>query len=380
MSSPQLVFAASSVSSNQKWLAALIGLAAILVLYIIAAVMNASPNPLKLVDGKDGKASTSKFQWAVWLVVIIFAYVFLWFIRTRENRWGAISEIPANLLLVLGFSTITAVAAKGIVVGYTGAGSLAKGDATDPSTNTATQKGGLLQDDDGTPELAKIQMVAFTFVAIGIFLYNVYHQAKGSHPTANLPNIDRSLLVLMGLSQGGYLGKKLVTTTTPLLNTLKPRPAWVGAEMTLAGSSFGQGGGASRLLLDGSPIPTKSWTDSEIKFDIPDHYPKADEVDWPEKKLVHFGIDLGGGIRGNDVNIMVFKTQPKPQAGVGGAAPAGGDAEAAAQDQPDQPQTDAGGGNGGDAAAAAQQQEPEAGAGGDAAPAEGDAAAQQQGG
>jgi hypothetical protein len=331
MSSPQLVVAASSVSSNQKLLALVLGLATIVVLYIIAAVMNHSPNPMKLVDGKDGKASTSKFQWAVWLVVILFAYVFLWFIRTRQGNWEATSKIPANLLTVLGFSTLTAVAAKGIVVGYTGAGSLAKGDATDPATGTASPKGGLLADDDGTPELAKIQMVAFTFVAVGIFLYDVYHQAKGSHPAAKLPNIDSSLLVLMGISQGGYLGKKLVTTTTPLLNTLNPKPAWIKAAMSLKGSSFGQGGGASRLLLDGSPIPTDTWTDSEITFSIPDHYPKAGEEGWPDTKLVSFGIDLGGGIRGNEVNVVVLKTQP-PQAGAGGAdAPAEGDA--AAQDQ-----------------------------------------------
>jgi hypothetical protein len=272
--------------------------------------MNKSPNPLKLIEGKDGAASTSKFQWAVWLVVILFSYAFLWFVRTREGHWGAISSIPSHLLTVLGFSTLTAVAAKGIVVGYTGAGSLAKGDATDPATNTASGKGGLLADDNGTPELAKIQMVAFTFVAVGIFLYDVYHQAKGSHPTAQLPDIDSSLLVLMGISQGGYLGKKLVTTTTPLLNTLKPKPAWVGALMSLRGASFGEGGGASRLLLDGAAIPTVAWTDSEITFSIPDHYPKAGEEDWPDKKLVSFGIDLGGGIRGNEVTVVVLRAQP----------------------------------------------------------------------
>ena len=310
MSSPQIVAVASSVSSSQKWLAALIGLAALVVLYLIVAVMNKSANPLKVVDGKDGAASTSKFQWAVWLVVILFAYVFLWFIRTREGDWGALSTIPRHLLTVLGLSTLTAVGAKGIVVGYTGAGSLAKGDATDPTTNTASTKGGLLADDSGTPELAKIQMVAFTFVAVGIFLYDVFHQAKGSHPTAQLPDIDASLLVLMGISQGGYLGKKLVTTTTPLLNTLDPRPAWVEASMSLKGASLGQGGGASRLLLDDSPIPTETWTDSEITFSIPAHYPRAGEEDWPEKKLVRIGIDLGGGIRGNEVTVIVFKMKP----------------------------------------------------------------------
>jgi hypothetical protein len=312
MSTPQFVFAAAtSVSSSQKWLAALIGLAAIAVLYVTAALVSGSPNPMRLVDGKDGKRSTSKFQWAVWLVAILFSYVFLWFIRTRAGDWSVSSTIPSHLLTVLGFSTLTAVGAKGIVVGYTGAGSLAKGDATDRTTNTASRKGGLLVDDSGAPELAKVQMVAFTFLAVGIFLYAVYHQATGSHPTAQLPDIDASLLVLMGISQGGYLGKKLVTTTTPLLNTLDPKPAVVGNSLTLRGSSFGEGGGASRLLLDGAAIPTETWTDSEITFSIPRYYPRAGEEDWPSKRLVSLGIDLGGGIRGNEVTIVVLKTPPR---------------------------------------------------------------------
>lgn len=311
MSTPQFLLAASSVSPSQKWLALLIGLAAIVVLYVIAALMTKSPNPSKLVNGKDGKPSTSKFQWAVWLVVILFSYIFLWFIRTRTGDWNVSATIPSHLLTVLGFSTLTAVGAKGIVVGYTGAGSLAKGDATDRATKTASRKGGLLVDDNGAPELAKVQMVAFTLVAVGIFLYAVYHQATGSHPPAQLPDIDASLLVLMGISQGGYLGKKLVTTTTPLLNTLSPEHAAVGVSMTLRGSSFGEGGGASRLLLDGAAIPTTTWTDSEITFLIPKYYPRAGEEDWPSKRLVSLGIDLGGGIRGNEVTVVVHKTQPR---------------------------------------------------------------------
>ena len=43
-----------------------------------------------------------------------------------------------------------------------------------------------------------------------------------------MPDIDSSLLVLMGISQGGYLGKKLVTFGTRTLYTpdpARPRPA-----------------------------------------------------------------------------------------------------------------------------------------------------------
>jgi hypothetical protein len=63
--------------------------------------------------------------------------------------------------------------------------------------------------------LAKIQMLAFTTVAIGIFLATVIHQIVTNDIAAGLPDIDASLMVLMGISNGGYLGKKLVTFGTP---------------------------------------------------------------------------------------------------------------------------------------------------------------------
>lgn len=159
----------------------------------------------KLADGEDGVSSTSKFQWLIWLTVILFSYTVLWVLRARAGDYGAISTIPTNLLTVLGFSTATAVGAKGITVGYLQTGRITKG---------AGGSGGILQDDNGTPELAKIQMVAFTFIAVGIFLASVIHEIHTNTAQAGLPNIDSSLLVLMGISQGGYLGKKLVTVNT----------------------------------------------------------------------------------------------------------------------------------------------------------------------
>jgi len=110
--------------------------------------------------------------------------------------------------------------------------------------------------------------------------------------------------VLMGISQGGYLGKKLVSISTPVINTVDPTPATVGGEVTVAGASFGGGGGTSRLLLDGNPIRTTEWTDTEIKFNVPAVYPKAGET-WAQHLVVRLGVDLGGGTRGNEVTLHV---------------------------------------------------------------------------
>ena len=65
-------------------------------------------------------------------------------------------------------------------------------------------------------------MTGFTFVAVGIFLATVIHQIVANPVVTSLPDIDSSLLVLMGISQGGYLGKKLVTFGAPVLRARRP--------------------------------------------------------------------------------------------------------------------------------------------------------------
>jgi hypothetical protein len=292
-----LAAALQPVSQAWKWYALLIALGVLVLIYVVQALFGGSWNPMKLVEGADKQPSTSKFQWFVWLVVILFAYVFLWVLRAREGNYGAITNVPANLLAVLGFSTATAVGAKGITVGYLRSGQISKPDP-------ASANGGLLLDDSGVPELAKIQMIGFTFVAVGIFLVNVFHQARGLHPSAQLPNIDSSLLVLMGISQGGYIGKKLVSLSTPAIATIEPKVAKPGADVTISGSSFGGGGGTSRLLLDQNPIPTTSWTDTKIVFSVPSTYPSAGQA-WTYPHVVRIGIDLGGGTNGNEVVLQV---------------------------------------------------------------------------
>ena len=288
----------NEVSRQWKWYAALISLGLLFLIYLAVRVVSGSWNPLKVIEGADGKPSTSKFQWYAWLILVLFTYLFLWILRAREGRYGAISEVPANLLGVLGFSTITAVAAKGITVSYLNNGSTSKPDPDNANS-------GLLTDDSGTPELAKIQMIGFTIIAIGIYAVDVLHQARGGHPTANLPNIDSSLLVLMGISQGGYLGKKLVSITTPVIDTITPNQVALGGAVTMTGSSFGGGGGSSRLLLDGAPIATVTWTDKEIQFNVPDVYPKAGGA-WAPPQVVKLGVDLGGGTKGNEVLLTVL--------------------------------------------------------------------------
>jgi hypothetical protein len=306
------VGATAQISSGWKWLAVLIGLAVIGLLWVAVGLTNRKIGwrIWKLVEGADGTSSTSKFQWLVWLVVVLFAYTVLWVLRAKGGNYGAITNVPANLLTVLGFSTATALAAKGITVGYVQSGRITK--PSSPTAQAATpdgagadlNQGGILRDDSGYPELAKIQMVGFTFIAVGIFLATLIHQIHSNPVQTDLPNIDSSLLVLMGISQGGYIGKKLVSITTPVLYPFSPSSVAHGGEVTVQGASLGQAQGGSQLLLDGYPIQAKEWTDTSIKFDIPNVYPGAN-LNWTPPQLVRIAVEREGGERSNEALLTV---------------------------------------------------------------------------
>lgn len=268
---------APAISAGSKAGAILIGVAFLVVVYVVTALITGRWRLKELFNGFDGFGSTSKLQWLLWLIVILFGYVAIWVLRAEQGNYTALSDIPVNILTVLGFSTGTAAAAKGITAGYVQTGKVAKTGV--PANPTPATTGGIFQDDSGGPELAKIQLMAFTIIGIGIFLATVFHQIAIGDIKDGLPNIDSSLLVLMGISQGGYLGKKLVTYGTPALFAPNPLSGPPGTAVTVAGSGLGAQQGNSQLLLNGAPIAVTAWSDTSIQFTVPADDP-ATGVAW----------------------------------------------------------------------------------------------------
>jgi hypothetical protein len=193
------------------------GVAVIAMLYLIGGLYGGAWNPMKLVEGSDGRPSSSKFQWLFWTVIVLFSYVVLYVTRARFGYDEGMAEIPTNVLYAMGFSAMTLTAAKGVTVGYVNSGRLTKTEAATREDRSISR---LLTDDEGYPDLTKIQMMAWTLLTGAIYLTRVMQLTYANiHRDADLlqmPDIDKSLMLLMGLGQGTYLGKKVTSMDSRL--------------------------------------------------------------------------------------------------------------------------------------------------------------------
>ncbi len=143
-------------------------------------------------------------------------------------------------------------------------------------------------------------MMIWTLVAIAIYLFALVGQIRSGHV---LPDIDPTLMVLMGLGQGAYLGKKLVTTTTPRLTGLSPVEGNPGTEITILGMAFGAEQAGSLVTMDRKSFEPQclEWADTQIQFTLPQTPPCGQP--WKPGQQVIFGMIVGGQ---ESVNTLPF--------------------------------------------------------------------------
>ena len=166
----------------------LFGFGTLALLYIAYRLLAGTWLIPKIWNGSDQRPSTSKFQFALWTGCIFFSYIVIYVARQDCAITFPIYDIPQNILIALGLSIVTAVAAKGITVSYLSSGQVDKSTfvaapMTAAGSNAAPQPsalssgtaraGGILLDDSGAPDISKIQMIGWTFVALVIYLHLV---------------------------------------------------------------------------------------------------------------------------------------------------------------------------------------------------------------
>ena len=225
--------------------------ASFLITFLLGTLLTGG-HPFKLILGMDNRYSNSKLQAALWFWVLITTYLEFLYFRIAVGGLdflGAVS-IPQNLLLLSGMSAVTFVGAKGITTAKANAAADAKAAAAaqaddqpvavavasgqdavavaappaapapiPPARNKLMQAPGqenffkdLLQNDLGSFDLGDFQMVIVTVLAVATYMLLVHHAlgAVQLSSSAELPDLDTTILSAFGLGQGAYLAKKAV--------------------------------------------------------------------------------------------------------------------------------------------------------------------------
>ena len=141
--------------------------------------------------------SLSRTQVAVWTLVVIYAYLFIWFITGEYN-----TEIPRTILVILGISAGT----------YATAAAVDKNKEDDPvNPTTVARTEGFFRDlltDSGGAGLHRVQFGLWSVVLMIVFAVTVYE-------TLAMPDFNTGLLGLMGISSAAYAGLKIPEKKQP---------------------------------------------------------------------------------------------------------------------------------------------------------------------
>jgi len=171
----------------------------IIVVYVIAAKTNALRD-----DGPDPAAGTyrtyslARCQMAFWFVLVLPTFVYLWLIT------GSLDTLTSSILVLMGISSGTAVFAH------------AQAKVVTVSASSTGFINDALKDNGGSISFHHFQMFVWTIVLGCIFIAEVWRNLA-------MPEFSDTLLGLMGISSGTYLGTML--TQQPVSNQTQPNQA-----------------------------------------------------------------------------------------------------------------------------------------------------------
>lgn len=151
-------------------------------------------SPSALRDARHGLYSLGKSQMAFWGLLVMLSFVGVWLLT------GAMERIPEQVLTLLGISGATGLSA--IVINN---GKEPKNGAKPPPQPTQGFWRDICNDGNGL-SFHRMQVVAWTIFLGLVFVRSVVN-------VMSMPEFPETLLVLMGISNGVYLGFKIPEQT-----------------------------------------------------------------------------------------------------------------------------------------------------------------------
>lgn len=243
---------ASQQDVNLAWIVSFV-IALATLAFIWALVPGVKGLVKETVVGKDGRVSTSKFQFMIWTLVIFFALFSVliawagvhffgdllggnWAKELEPRLAGGLESFLSDgltdtYMILLGIPVAGAVASKGITASKVEGGSIVKAPKAEDSQTSGARE--LIGDDKGGVDIGDLQYLLFNLLTIGYFLVLFF-----TDPSGGLPEIPDTLLGLTGVAAAGYVGKKSIYTEPPVLLGIMPSAAAPDAPVRVYGEKL----------------------------------------------------------------------------------------------------------------------------------------------
>ena len=201
----------------------------LLLLMCIKWVFGGKKKPVtEFLIGDDGTYSVSRLQAVLWAVFIIGFQVSTFILTAQYKDVPFVLVFPREVLILLSLSLGSYVVVKGITVNKM----VDKGQV---KRKERAEWSDIISGDNGL-DFSRFQMIIWTILAIAVYSRSYYGYLESmakeisvlnvqtglgvfvsrffdlSTPNSPIPNLDPTFLVLMGVSQGVYVGKKLIPT------------------------------------------------------------------------------------------------------------------------------------------------------------------------
>jgi hypothetical protein len=230
-----------------------------------------------LIDGRR-KMSLSRFQTVLWTVLILSAFqaAALTNIQLVSNPTDALTiNIPPEILEILGIS-LTSLVGKSVILTYFK--DPTQVDKNPVSENPADRPGwnDMFKGDDKANadfvDLSKVQMFFFTLVLVlvyGVALASMFMVVDPKHSAITaLPALTPSMVWLLGISQGGYLGSKAIKRIPPSVTLTSPaNGSTVSGSVTMSASTTGMTVDHVDFFLGGTVVGTATSSPYSTSWD-----------------------------------------------------------------------------------------------------------------
>lgn len=143
------------------------------------------------VEGQRRPYSLGRTQMAWWFFLVVISYAFIWIVT------GDRDTLSPSVLALMGISAATALVAEALGTGQAE-------EAMRPSRGLWHD---LVSNDAGSVALDRLQILVWTLVLGFVFLTSVLWELT-------MPEFNATLLALMGVSSGTYIGFQLPTKTS----------------------------------------------------------------------------------------------------------------------------------------------------------------------